>query len=51
MPKKKTDMRRRTVFVSDAIWLRLEKLASAKGFNVSDLLRRGIVELLERMEK
>ena len=51
MPRKKTDMRRRTMFISDAIWERVEKLAVVKGSGVSDLVRRAIVELLERLEK
>jgi hypothetical protein len=51
MSKKKTDMSRRTMYISEAIWLRLEKLATVRGTTVSDLVRLSILDLLERLEK
>ena len=51
MSKRKTDMSRRTMYISEAIWSRLEKLATVRGTTVSDLVRLSILELLERVEK
>ena len=49
--RKKTDRRRRTLFISDVIWERMVKLAELRDTTVSELIRIGCIEFLERMEK
>jgi len=49
MPRRKSDLRKHTVWLSDAVWERIEKLALEKGYTTSDLVRRALTEMLERM--
>jgi len=50
MPRRKSDLRKHTVWLSDAVWARIEKLALDKGYTTSDLVRRALTEMLERFE-
>jgi predicted transcriptional regulator len=44
-------MTRRTIFINDSTWTRLLALADSTGYRVSELVRRALIEFLERMEK
>jgi macrodomain Ter protein organizer (MatP/YcbG family) len=50
MPRRKSDLRKHTVWLSDAVWARIEKLALEKGYTTSDLVRRALTEMLEKLE-
>jgi len=44
-------MTRRNIFIDDRIWERLKEYAVSRGLKVSDVIRRSIIEFLEREEK
>jgi len=44
-------MTRRNVFIADGVWERLRVLAEQKGMRIAELIRRAIIEFLEREEK
>lgn len=44
-------MTRRTFFIADDIWKRLEIIALRDGLRISDLVRRAIAEWLRKEEK
>ena len=48
MPRRKTDRRRRTIFVSDNHWSTLDKMAEDRGLTVSDIVREAIAEYLKK---
>lgn len=50
MPRKKSDLRKHTVWLSDAVWERVEKISKGKGYPTSDIVRRGLMELIEKLE-
>ena len=41
-------MTRRNVYIADAIWERLRAVAESKGMKISELIRRAIIEFLEK---
>lgn len=44
-------MSRRNFFIHDKLWDRLAAIAEEHGINVSEMLRRAVVEFIEREEK
>jgi len=51
MARRKTDLNKHTMFIADSIWERLCALAVVQGTTVASIIRRAVLELLERMEK
>lgn len=44
-------MTKRTLYLTDEIWERLHKLAKRDGMRVAEMIRRALIEFLERMER
>jgi len=44
-------MTRRNIFIDDRIWKRLKEYASVRGLKVSEVIRRAIIEFLEREDR